>query len=89
MRLTDEQKNIINLMIKMGIVGTVVSIPIALWAIPRWAEKPIIPALILTGVGLAIKEVMISHAEHTPPLEDELVAAPVRVNPTAGCGCSC
>jgi hypothetical protein len=67
-------------MVKIGLVGTAASIPIAWWAIPRWRENPIIPALILTGVGLAIKEVMISHAEHEPPLEQELLAAPIRLN---------
>jgi hypothetical protein len=89
MTLTDEQKRIITLMLKLGVVGTVISIPIALWAIPKWADKPIIPALILTGIGLITKEVMIGHAEHTEPLEDELLRAPVHMNPTAGCGCSC
>jgi hypothetical protein len=88
MRLSDEQKHIIELMIKIGVVGTAVSIPIALWAIPKWSERPIIPALILTGVGLAIKEVMIGHAEHTPPLEGELAGAPVRMNTSSSCGCS-
>ena len=89
MQLTDEQKHIIELMVKMGIIGTVVSIPIALWAIPKWAEKPIVPALILTGVGLVIKEVMIGHAEHSAPLEAELAGAQVHMNPSGGCGCSC
>lgn len=91
MRLTDEQKDIISLMVKIGVVGTAVSIPIALWAIPKWSERPVIPALILTGVGLAIKEVMIGHATHTSPLEEELLLerAQVHMNPTAGCGCGC
>jgi hypothetical protein len=87
MRLSDEQKDIIYLMVKLGVVGTAVSIPIALWAIPRWRESPMIPALLLTGVGFAIKEVMIGDATHTSPLEEELARAPVHMNPTAGCGC--
>lgn len=87
MQLTDEHRRIIDLMVKIGIIGTAISIPIALWAIPKWSEKPIIPALILTGVGLAIKEVMISHAEHTEPLESELAGAQVHMNPSVGCTC--
>ena len=79
--MTQEQKDIAWLMVKIGLVGTAASIPIAWWAIPRWREQPIIPALILTGVGLAIKEVMISHGEHTAPLEQELLAAPIHMNP--------
>lgn len=83
MVLTDEQKRIIGLMLKLGVIGTVISIPIALWAIPKWPEKPIIPAIILTGVGLALKEYMIGHAEHSEPLESELAGAPIHMNAAA------
>jgi hypothetical protein len=78
--MTQEQKDIAWLMVKIGLVGTAASIPIAWWALPRWREQPIIPALILTGVGLVIKEVMISHGEHEAPLEQELLAAPIHMN---------
>lgn len=85
MRFTTEQKDIIELMIKIGIIGTVVSIPVAMWAIPKWRERTIIPAIILTGIGLGIKELMLSHGTHEEPLESELAGAPIHMN--TGCAC--
>jgi hypothetical protein len=85
MQLTQEQRDIIELMVKVGIVGTAISIPIGLWAIPKWRENTIIPALILTGVGLAVKEVMLHGGVTHEPLESELAGAPVRLN--MGCAC--
>jgi len=79
--VTDEQKDILWLMLRLSFWGTVISIPIGLWAIPKWRDKPIIPALILTGTGLALKEIMLSRAEHSAPLESELAGVPVRMNP--------
>jgi hypothetical protein len=79
--MTQEQKDILWLLLRLGFWGTVISIPIGMWAIPKWRDKPIIPALILTGAGLALKEVMISGAEHGEPLRSELAGAPVRINP--------
>ena len=85
MQLTQEQRDIVALMIKIGIVGTAISIPVALWAIPKWREKTIIPAIILTGIGLGVKEVMLHGATHSEPLESELAGAPVRLNTSCAC----
>lgn len=84
--MTQREKDIIRLMIKLSlygaVVGTVVSIsiPVALWAIPKWPQRPFIPALIFTAVGGAastsLKEVLISRAERKEPLKSEL-APPV------------
>jgi hypothetical protein len=86
MNLSQEQKDIIALLVKIGIVGTVVSIPIGLWAIPKWQDNPMMPAIILTGVGLVVKEYMIGHAVESQPLVSEMAGAPIRINPL-GCGC--
>jgi hypothetical protein len=85
MQLTQEQRDIIALMIKVGIVGTVISIPVGLWAIPKWRENTIVPAIILTAIGLGVKEYMLHGAAHAEPLESELAGAPVRIN--MGCAC--
>jgi hypothetical protein len=85
MALTQEQKDIIKLMVKVGIVGTAVSIPVALWAIPKWRENTIIPAIILTAIGLGVKEYMLHGAVSHDPLHSELAGAPVRLN--MGCAC--
>lgn len=81
MQLSQEQKDIITLMVKLGIYGTLISIPIGLWAIPRWRDQPIIPAAILTAVGFALKEVMISHGENSEPIYSELAGAAIGLNP--------
>jgi hypothetical protein len=78
--MTKEQKDIIRLTVKLGLYGAIIttaaSIPVALWAIPKWKQDPWISTIILTlvsgGIGLIMKEVMISHAEETPPLVSEL-----------------
>jgi len=74
--LSPQDWDIIKLLIKIGAVGTVVSLPIGLWAIKKWPDKPIIPAIILTAVGLAIKELMLSHGEEEEPAGTELHDAP-------------
>lgn len=61
--MSQENWDIIKLLLKIGAVGTVVSLPVGLWAIKRWPEHPMVPAAILTVVGLIIKEVMISRGE--------------------------
>lgn len=70
--LSQEDWDITKLLLKIGAVGTVLSIPVGIWAIKKWPDRPIIPAVILTGLGLAVKEVMLSHGEHEEPLADEL-----------------
>jgi hypothetical protein len=71
--LSQQDWDILKLLVKIGIVGTAVSLPIGLWAIKKWPEKPIIPAIILTAVGLGIKELMLSHGEEEEPLHTELL----------------
>lgn len=70
--MTQENWDITKLLIKIGVVSSVLSIPVGIWAIKKWPEKPIIPAAILTALGLAVKEVMISRAGHHEPLASEL-----------------
>lgn len=72
--LSQEDWDITKLLLKIGAVGTVLSIPVGIWAIKRWPDRPIVPAVILTGLGLAVKEYMLSHGEHAAPLSGELEA---------------
>lgn len=74
--MSQQDWDIIKLLVKIGVVGTIVSLPIGLWAIKKWPERPIIPAIILTAVGLAIKEMMLSHGEEEEPTGTELYEAP-------------
>ena len=64
--------DIIKLLLKIGAIGTLVSIPIGIWTIKRWPDNPLISAAILTAVGFAVKEVMISRGERVEPLHEEL-----------------
>lgn len=70
--MSQENWDITKLMVKMGIVSSALSIPVGIWAIKKWPDRPIIPAVILTALGLVVKEVMISQAEHSEPLVSEL-----------------
>jgi hypothetical protein len=70
--MTREQIDIIKLVLKVGVVATAVSIPLGLWAIPKWPDQPIIPTLILTGATFVVKQVMVAHAGKEEPLLTEL-----------------
>lgn len=70
--MSQENWDITKLLIKMGVVGSVLSIPVGIWAIKKWPGKPIYPAVILTALSLAVKEVMLSHAERSEPLVSDL-----------------
>ncbi|MFH1645995.1 MAG: hypothetical protein ABIB11_06200 [Candidatus Omnitrophota bacterium] len=47
--------------IKIGAISILVSIPLGLWAIPKF--KPWLSAAILTAAGFAVKYVMLEHKE--------------------------
>jgi len=70
--MSQENWDITKLLIKIGIVSSVFSIPVGIWAIKKWPDTPIIPAAILTALGLGIKEYMLSHAKQDKPLVSEL-----------------
>lgn len=70
--MTQENWDITKLLIKIGIVSSALSIPVGIWAIKKWPDKPIIPAAILTALGLGVKEYMLSRAERGEPLASEL-----------------
>lgn len=70
--MSQENWDITKLLIKIGIVSSALSIPVGIWAIKKWPDKPIVPAVILTALGLAVKEIMISGAEHSQPLAADL-----------------
>lgn len=70
--ISQESWDITKLMLKIGVVGTVISIPVGIWAVKRWPDKPIVPAIILTGLGLVIKKVMISNGEREDPIAGDL-----------------
>lgn len=60
------QEELIWKLVKIGLVGTVISIPIGLWLIPKYKDSPWVPAAALTAVGYAVKHFMLEH----PPKKD-------------------
>ena len=50
-------------LIKIGVVSTLISLPIGMWLIPKYKDSPWVPALALTDVGYYVKKKMISHED--------------------------
>lgn len=58
--MTEDTKQKVILLAKIGVVGTLISIPIGVWAMNRWPDSTLKTAALLTAVGLATKEVMLA-----------------------------
>jgi len=63
--MNQETKALVWDLLKVGLVGTAIGIPIGVWAMKRWPTQTWKTALLLTGVGFAVKEVML----HRAPVE--------------------
>ena len=50
-------------LIKIGAVSTLISIPVGMWLVPKYKDKPWVPAAALTVVGYIVKKKMISHED--------------------------
>jgi hypothetical protein len=57
-------KDMIWTLTKIGLVGTVIGVPVGVWAMKRWNRpgETWKTAALLTGVGFAVKEVMLHSA---------------------------
>jgi len=64
--LSDEQKDLATQLTIVGLVGTAIGVPLGLWAVPAFSDKPWLAALILTGASYATKAAMLPHGEHEP-----------------------
>lgn len=52
-------------LVKIGLVSTLVSIPIGLFLVPQFKDKPWVPAMVLTAAGYAVKSYMLPHETAT------------------------
>tara|TARA_Y100000310_G_scaffold304745_1_gene344203 strand:- start:216 stop:425 length:210 start_codon:yes stop_codon:yes gene_type:complete len=50
-------------LIEIGVVSTLISLPVGLYLIPKFKDKPWVPALALTGIGYYVKHRMIAHED--------------------------
>ena len=57
--MTEETKRLVFDLLKIGLVGTVIGIPLGVWAMKRWPDESWKTALLLTGVGFGVKEFML------------------------------
>ncbi len=56
-----EEKKLVSDLIMIGLVSTAISIPIGLWAIPKFRDKVWISAALLTAAGYVVKSKMLAH----------------------------
>ena len=58
-------KDMIWTLVKMGLIGTAVGVPIGVWAMKRWNRpgETWKTALLLTAVGFGVKELMLRGSE--------------------------
>jgi len=59
--LTAEEKKLAKDLVVIGLLSTAVSIPLGLWAVPRFRDQVWISAAILTAAGFFVKQQMLSH----------------------------
>lgn len=62
--MTKHDKRIINDLLAIGVVGTLVSLPLGLWAIPRYRDELWKATAILTGAGFLVKHLMMHGESH-------------------------
>ncbi len=62
MALSAEQKSLVKDLAYIGLVGTVVSIPIGLWVVPKYRERAWISAAVLTAASYGVKHYMMKDA---------------------------
>lgn len=79
--LNEEQKALAAQLTVIGMVGTIVGIPVGLWAVPRFAQQPWVAAAILTAASYAVKAAMLPHDEelHEPIAERRAEGALAKV----------
>jgi hypothetical protein len=64
--LNEDQKALASQLMVIGAVGTVVGIPVGLWAVPKFAHQPWVAAAILTAASYAVKAAMLPHDTGLP-----------------------
>lgn len=57
--MSPENKELAWTLTKIGIVGTIISIPVGIWAIKRWPDETWKTAVLLTALSFAVKEKML------------------------------
>ncbi len=63
--MTELTKQRAILLAKIGIVGTIIGVPVGLWAMDRWTGADAWKTVgLLTAVSFATKEVMMKRAGH-------------------------
>lgn len=58
--LSDEQQDATDLLLRVGFIVSIASVPVGLWALSRWPENPMIPSAILTALAFVIKDHMLT-----------------------------
>jgi hypothetical protein len=61
--MTDQDKERVWLLLKISAVGTLISIPLGIWALKKWPNETYKTAAFLTLVSFGVREVMLRKAE--------------------------
>ena len=65
-RLTEHQRNLTIDLVNVGLIGTLIGVPVGLVVLPR--TSPAVAATVLTAVSFATKILLLPHEEHPPGL---------------------
>ena len=77
-RLTSSQRSLTLDLVNLGLVGTLIGVPIGLFVIPRTTATPWLAAAVLTAASYAVKAALLPHESadsgHTTAAQRELRA---------------
>lgn len=63
-RLSATQRSLTLDLVNLGLVGTLIGVPIGLWSISRFPDRPWLSAAFLTAASFAVKAVLLPHETH-------------------------
>lgn len=79
--LDQEKGDLATKLTYIGLVGTAIGIPLGMWAVPAFSDKPWVAAVLLTGASYISKAMLLPHGEHAEP---EIVELPAGEQELAG-----
>jgi hypothetical protein len=66
--LPDHARGKFHNLAEIGVVGGALAIPLGIWSLQKWPDAHWKTAVLMTGFGLAVKQVMLAEEGHAPAL---------------------